>query len=102
MPTKRRSPAVGESPTRPRTSRAQPLPTGGAGGHDQRHILEPDQLREDLVTSLQKQFNVEEDESGEATIEKADAPVFDRTNQDDFLQQIKAAGMTTPQSLPKG
>ena len=64
--------------------------------------LEPDKLREDLVTSLQKQFNIEEDETGEAAIEKADAPEFDRTSQDDFLQQIKAAGMTTPQSLPKG
>lgn len=64
--------------------------------------LEPDNLREDLVVSLQKQFNVEEDASGEASIEKADTPEFDRTSQDDFLQQIKAAGMTTPQSLPKG
>ncbi len=62
----------------------------------------PDDLREDLVGSLQKQFNVEDDATGEGAIEKADAPEFDRTNQDDFLQQIKAAGMTTPQTLPKG
>ena len=64
--------------------------------------LGPDALREDLVGSLQKQFNVEEDGTGEAAIEKADTPDFDRTDQDEFLQQIKAAGMTTPQSLPKG
>ncbi|MFN0022630.1 MAG: DNA-directed RNA polymerase subunit omega [Parvularculaceae bacterium] len=64
--------------------------------------LETDVLREDLVVSLQKQFNVEEDAGGEAVLEKADAPEFDRTNQDDFIQRIKAAGMTTPQSLPKG
>lgn len=62
----------------------------------------PGGLREDLVASLQKQFNVEEEVGGESVIEKADAPEFDRTNQDEFLQQIKAAGMTTPQSLPKG
>jgi DNA-directed RNA polymerase subunit omega len=64
--------------------------------------LTPDNLREDLVTSLQRQFNVEEDAAGEAVLEKADAPEFDRTSQEEFMQQIKAAGMTTPQSLPKG
>ncbi|MEZ5922035.1 MAG: DNA-directed RNA polymerase subunit omega [Parvularculaceae bacterium] len=64
--------------------------------------LEPETTREDLVVSLQKQVNVEEDVAGEGAIEKADAPEFDRTNEDEFLQQIKAAGMTTPQSLPKG
>ncbi|MEK7265626.1 MAG: DNA-directed RNA polymerase subunit omega [Pseudomonadota bacterium] len=64
--------------------------------------LEPEDLREDLVASLQKQVNVEEDAAGDAVMEKADMPDFDRTSQDEFLQQIKAAGMTTPQSLPKG
>ncbi|MFZ5618189.1 MAG: DNA-directed RNA polymerase subunit omega [Pseudomonadota bacterium] len=64
--------------------------------------MEPEGLREDLVVSLQKQFHVEEEAGGEAVLEKADAPEFDRTSQDEFLQQIKAAGMTTPQSLPKG
>jgi len=64
--------------------------------------LTPEALREDLISSLQKQFNVEEDAAGEAAIEKADAPEFDRTSQEEFLQQIKAAGMTTPHSLPKG
>lgn len=63
--------------------------------------LDTDVLREDLVVSLQKQFNVDDD-AGEAGIEKADAPEFDKTDQDAFIQQIKAAGMTTPQSLPKG
>lgn len=63
--------------------------------------LDTEVLREDLVVSLQKQFNVDDDAAG-AGIEKADAPEFDRTDQDAFIQQIKAAGMTTPQSLPKG
>lgn len=63
--------------------------------------LDTDVLREDLVVSLQKQFNVDDEASG-GGIEKADAPEFDRTDQDAFIQQIKAAGMTTPQSLPKG
>lgn len=64
--------------------------------------MTPEGLREDLVLSLQKQFNVDDSAPGDAAIEKADAPEFDRTNQDEFLQQIKAAGMNTPQSLPKG
>lgn len=64
--------------------------------------MAPDFLREELVASLQKQFTVDEATAGDGAIEKADAPEFDRTSQDDFLQQIKAAGMTTPQSLPKG
>ena len=64
--------------------------------------VETDHLREDLVTSLQKQFNVEETVGGDAVLEKADSPEFDRTSQEEFMQQIKAAGMTTPQSLPKG
>jgi len=64
--------------------------------------LETEVLREDLVVSLQKQFNVDDESDGATSIEKADAPEFDRTDQDAFIQQIKAAGMTTPQSLPKG
>ncbi|MDZ7627696.1 MAG: DNA-directed RNA polymerase subunit omega [Parvularculaceae bacterium] len=63
--------------------------------------LETEVLREDLVISLQKQFNVDDESTGTGP-EKADSPEFDLTNQDDFIQQIKAAGMTTPQSLPKG
>ncbi len=64
--------------------------------------LNTEGLREDLVVSLQKQFNVDDDTAGAAAIEKADTPEFDRTSQEDFIAQIKAAGMTTPQSLPKG
>lgn len=64
--------------------------------------LEPEALREDLVTSLQKQFNVNEGEDGAGAVEKADSPEFDRTSQDDYIARIKAAGFTTPQSLPKG
>ena len=68
-----------------------------ADGH-----LEPDVVTEDLVESLQKQLEHEENEEGEAVSEKADAPEFDQMNQDDYLRAIKEAGMTTPQSLPKG
>ncbi|MEZ5897308.1 MAG: DNA-directed RNA polymerase subunit omega [Parvularculaceae bacterium] len=64
--------------------------------------LQPENLREDLVESLQKQFNVDEVDEGDVATEKADAPEFDRTNQEEYLAQIKAAGFTTPQSLPKG
>ncbi len=64
--------------------------------------LAPDQVEEDLVVSLQRQFDVEEGEDGvDAAAEGADAPQFDETDQDKYLQAIKAAGMTTPQSLPK-
>ena len=64
--------------------------------------LAPDEVTEDLVESLQKQIGVDETEEGDAVSEKADMPEFDRTNQDDYLRAIKEAGMTTPQSLPKG
>ncbi|MEO1015072.1 MAG: DNA-directed RNA polymerase subunit omega [Pseudomonadota bacterium] len=64
--------------------------------------LQPEQVEEDLVVSLQRQFDVEEtDEAGEGAQDGADAPQFDETDQDKYLQAIKAAGMTTPQSLPK-
>jgi len=65
-------------------------------------MLQPAMIEEDLVCSLQKQVEVEENEEIDAGSEKADAPEFDVTNQDEYLQAIKAAGMTTPQSLPKG
>ena len=64
-------------------------------------VLAPDQVQEDLVASLQRQFDVEEGEDAAEAAEGADAPKFDETDQDRYLQQIKAAGMTTPQSLPK-
>ena len=62
----------------------------------------PDELGEDLVQSLQKQVEVEENDEDEAASEKADAPEFDVMNEDEYLQAIKAAGMTTPMTLPKG
>ncbi|MEL6212198.1 MAG: DNA-directed RNA polymerase subunit omega [Pseudomonadota bacterium] len=64
--------------------------------------LQPDQIEEDLVSSLQKQVELDESEDVENAPEKADAPDFDKTNEDEYLQAIKAAGMTGPQSLPKG
>ena len=64
--------------------------------------LKPDELDEDLVQSLQKQVEVEETEDDEVASEKADTPEFDTMNEDDYLKAIQAAGMTTPQTLPKG
>ncbi|MEM9704720.1 MAG: DNA-directed RNA polymerase subunit omega [Pseudomonadota bacterium] len=63
--------------------------------------LQPDAVTEDLVVSLQKQTEVEEEREQE-TGESAETPEFDATNEDELLQAIKAAGLTTPQSLPKG
>ncbi|MEL6362779.1 MAG: DNA-directed RNA polymerase subunit omega [Pseudomonadota bacterium] len=64
--------------------------------------LQPEVVEEDLVVSLQRQFEVEEtEEAQDPAAENADAPQFDETNQDAYLEAIKAAGMTTPQSLPK-
>ena len=65
-------------------------------------LLVPDEVTEDLVQSLQKQVEVEETEEGEAAAEKSDTPEFDTMNEDDYLKAIQAAGMTTPQTLPKG
>ena len=43
-----------------------------------------------------------EDGKFEYAPEKADAPEFDKMSEDDYLKAIQAAGMTTPQTLPKG
>lgn len=63
--------------------------------------LTPVKITEDYVVSLQKQLAIEETAEGDAA-EKADAPEFDKTNQDDYIAQIRAAGLNTQQSLPKG
>lgn len=64
--------------------------------------LNPEAVGEDLVASLQKQIEVDDGEEGEGVSEKADAPEFDKMNEDDYIKALKASGMTTPQSLPKG
>lgn len=64
--------------------------------------LAPEALDEDLVQSLQKQIETDEAEEAEADSEKADTPEFDTMNEDDYLKAIEEAGMTTPQTLPKG
>jgi len=64
--------------------------------------LQSDDLDEDLVQSLQKQVESDEGDDAEGASEKADAPEFDTMNEDDYLKAIQAAGMTTPQTLPKG
>ena len=64
--------------------------------------LQPEELDEDLVQSLQKQVEMEEGEETEAASEKSDAPEFDQTSEEEYLKAIQAAGMTSPQTLPKG
>lgn len=64
--------------------------------------LTPAELEEDLVVSLQKQVELDESEDSEAAPEKADAPEFDTMSEDEYLKAIQAAGITTPQTLPKG
>jgi len=64
--------------------------------------LQPDLIEEDLVQSLQKQLESDDVEEDEAVSENADAPEFDQMTEDDYLKAIQAAGMTTPQTLPKG
>jgi DNA-directed RNA polymerase subunit omega len=64
--------------------------------------LEPDALDEELIQSLQKQVETEDGEDADAASEKADAPEFDKISEDEYLKAIQAAGMTTPQTLPKG
>lgn len=63
--------------------------------------LEPNVLEEDLVVSLQKHIETDDGDDGEGS-EKADAPEFDKTSEDEYIRQLKATGMTAPQSLPKG
>lgn len=63
--------------------------------------LTPAEIEEDLIASLQKQVDAEEGEEG-AISEKADLPEFDKTSEEEFLKALKASGMTTPQTLPKG
>ncbi|GJL90568.1 DNA-directed RNA polymerase subunit omega [Hyphococcus sp.] len=64
--------------------------------------LVPDEIEEDLVVSLQKQVELDESDDSEGAPEKADAPEFDTLSEDEYLKAIQAAGMTTPQTLPKG
>jgi len=64
--------------------------------------LRPADLEDDLVHSLQKQIEVDEAEDAEVASEKSDAPEFDVIKEDEYLKAIQAAGMTTPQTLPKG
>ncbi|MEQ8936355.1 MAG: DNA-directed RNA polymerase subunit omega [Amphiplicatus sp.] len=65
-------------------------------------MLKPAALEEDLVSSLQKQIDTDDAAEGETPSEKADLPEFDRMSEDEYIRALKASGMTTPQSLPKG
>ncbi|MEO1251288.1 MAG: DNA-directed RNA polymerase subunit omega [Pseudomonadota bacterium] len=64
--------------------------------------LAPAELDEDLIQSLQKHIETDDAEDAEAATEKADAPEFDKMSEDEYLKAIQAAGMTSPQTLPKG
>ncbi|MEM9168665.1 MAG: DNA-directed RNA polymerase subunit omega [Pseudomonadota bacterium] len=66
--------------------------------------VEPDVMTEDLVTSLQKQLDVDEpvEAEGGGAQETAETPDFDKTDENALLEAIRSAGITSPQSLPKG
>lgn len=64
--------------------------------------LQPDEIEEDLVQSLQKHLETDDPDEADAASEKSDTPEFDVMTEDAYLKAIQAAGMTTPQSLPKG
>ena len=64
--------------------------------------LQPNAVREDLVTSLQKQLDVDEpDEAEGAAAEKADLPEHDTVSEDDLLRALQTTGMS-PISANKG
>lgn len=64
--------------------------------------LKPDEIREDLVTSLQKQLDVDEPEDAEgAAAEKADLPEHDTVSEDDLLRALQTSGMS-PVAQNKG
>ncbi len=51
-------------------------------------------IKEELVTSLQKQLDVDEPEDAEGiAAEKADIPEHDTVNEDDLLQAMQTSGM---------
>ena len=64
--------------------------------------LTPAHLDEDLIKSLQKHLESEDGDEAEGDAEKVDVPEFDKLTEDEYLKAIQAAGMTTPQTLPKG
>ena len=63
--------------------------------------LDPDALEDDLIANLQKQIDSGEGEDAAAS-DRVDAPEFDKVTEDEYIRALKASGMTTPQSLPKG
>lgn len=63
--------------------------------------LNPAVLEEDLIASLQKHIDAEQGQEA-APSDRVDAPEFDKVNEDEYIRQLKASGMTTPQTLPKG
>ncbi len=59
--------------------------------------LKTDELREDLVTSLQRQLETDDLEVGESgELESADTPDHDTLNEDELLKALQTKGMTPP------
>lgn len=63
--------------------------------------VKPAHLEEDFIGSLQKQIDAEQGDDASDS-ERVDAPEFDKVTEDEYIRALKASGMTTPQSLPKG
>ncbi|MEL6111691.1 MAG: DNA-directed RNA polymerase subunit omega [Pseudomonadota bacterium] len=63
--------------------------------------LKPDELEEDLVSSLQKHNSTDDVEAADPEAETADKPEFDELNEADFIKSLQDSGMTGQQSLPK-
>lgn len=62
-----------------------------------------DLIEEDLITSLQKQLDVDEpDEAEGAAAEKADLPEHDTVSEDDLLRAMQNSGMTPIQPPNRG
>jgi DNA-directed RNA polymerase subunit omega len=60
-------------------------------------------IEEDLVTSLQKQLDVDEPEEAEgAAAEKADLPEHDTVTEEDLLRSLQNSGMTPIQPQNRG
>ena len=60
-------------------------------------------ITEELVTSLQKQLDIDEPEDAEGiAAEKADIPEHDAVTEDDLLKALQSSGMAPIQPLNRG
>ena len=64
--------------------------------------VDVEDVEEDLITSMQKQLDVDEPEDAEgAAAEKADLPEHDEVSEDDLLRALQNSGMSPVQPLNK-